>query len=134
MATAFAIQAVLIVFFALRLWAYDTALEVGWIVYAAAVPALVISALLARSRLPWHFWIGGPLFAIWALFGFYVDIVKPIAWRSPILPSVFVPYVVLYLAAQMFYWWPLARIRRPLWFAYAVVFAISTTLNLASHG
>ena len=70
----------------------------------------------------------------WAAFGFYVDIANPVEWRSPILVPVFAPYVALYLAATMFYWWPLGRIRRGLWFAYAVLFAIGTAFNLASHG
>ena len=83
---------------------------------------------------PWYQWIGGPLYGAWAVFGFYVDIANPVEWRSPILVPVFAPYVALYLAATMFYWWPLGRIRRGLWFAYAVLFAIGTAFNLASHG
>jgi hypothetical protein len=51
--------------------------------------------------------------------------------------SVLVPYVVLYLVAQVSYWWPLGRLgrfARPLWFSYLILFALSTILNLASHG
>jgi hypothetical protein len=33
----------------------------------------------------------------------------------------------------MFYWWPLARIDRRLWLAYAVLFVASTWLNAISH-
>jgi hypothetical protein len=33
----------------------------------------------------------------------------------------------------MFYWWPLAAIDRPLWFAYGALFLASTLLNLTSH-
>jgi hypothetical protein len=33
----------------------------------------------------------------------------------------------------MFYWWPLALISRPLWYIYAVLFIVSTVLNVSSH-
>lgn len=133
-ATAFTIQMVLTGYFALRTWSLDTALEIGWVVYAMAVPAVLVSVVLARSGAPWSFWLGGPLYAAWTMLGYYVDIADPVEWRSPILPSVFLPYVGLYLAAMMLYWWPLGRIDRRLWFAYAVLFVVGSTLNLASHG
>ena len=58
-------------------------------------------------------------------------------WRPPrrvAAVQVFAPYVVLFLAAAMFYWWPLGRIRRGPWFAYIALFVVGTMLNLASHG
>jgi hypothetical protein len=132
--TALAIQALLTAYFALRAWSFETALQIGWVIYAVAIPALIVSLVLTRARAPWYQWIGGPLYAAWAAFGFYVDIANPVGWRSPILAPVFVPYVALYLAATMFYWWPLGRISRRLWFAGAVLFAVGTALNFASHG
>jgi len=131
--TAFAIQVLLTAYFALRAWAFEAALEVGWVIYAAAVPALIVTAVLARLRAPWYQLLGGPVYAAWAIFGYAVDIADPIEWRSPILISVFAPYVALFVAAAMFYWWPLGRIRRELWFAYAALFVVGSTLNLASH-
>ena len=133
-ATAFGIQVVLLLFFALRVWAFDAAMRVGWLVYALAVPALLVSAVLRGGRKPWYHWLAGVLYAGWALGGYVVDIARPVAWRAPIVWPVFLPYVALYLAAQMLYWWPLGTIRRPLWYAYAALFAASTALNLASHG
>ena len=41
--TAFSIQIVLLVFFALRKWKFDTAMQIGWIVFALAVPAVIVS-------------------------------------------------------------------------------------------
>ena len=70
---------------------------------------------------------------MWAVFGYTVEYVKRIRWRNPIRWSVFGPYVFLYLATVMFYWWPLGLISRPLWYVYAVLFIISTTLNVTSH-
>jgi hypothetical protein len=43
------------------------------------------------------------------------------------------PYVFLYLATVMFYWWPLGLLSRPLWIIYAVLFVIATILNITSH-
>jgi hypothetical protein len=131
---AFVFQAALIVHFALRKWAFEAYVHrYGWLFYALCVPALVISFLLLRGGKPWYFWIGGFLFSLWAVFGYVVEYVAKIAWRDPIHWPVFGPYVTLYLATIMFYWWPLARVGRPLWFVYAALFVISTFLNVTSH-
>jgi hypothetical protein len=132
--TAFFIQVVLMIYFAFRKWRFDTAMEFGWIVYALALPALIVSLVLLLGGKPWHLWLGGFLYTGWAAYGAFVDIARPVSWRSPIYWPVFGPYVLLYLSCMMFYWWPLGNIRRPLWFAYAVLFVISTFLNTTSHG
>jgi len=44
--TVFSIQIVLLVFFALRKWMFDTAMQIGWIVFALAVPAVIVSLVL----------------------------------------------------------------------------------------
>jgi hypothetical protein len=131
--SGFGIQVTLVAFFALRTWAFETALEVGWIVYALAAPAVVVSIILVRARRPWYLWIAGFAYAAWSVFGYAVDIANPIDWRTPIVWPVLLPYVSLYLAAQMFYWWPLGRFDRRLWLVFAVLFVISTALNVASH-
>ena len=131
--TAFFIQIVLLIFFALRKWMFDTAMHVGWIVYALAVPALIISVLLLMNGKSWYFWLGGFLYTAWAILGYFVDVARPIAWRSPVYWPVFIPYVLLYLSTMMFYWFPVGNLSRPLWFVYAVLFVISTILNITSH-
>jgi hypothetical protein len=130
---AFVIQVALVLFFALRAWSLDAAISIGWIVYALGIPALATSVALVRAERPWFFSFAGFAFAAWAAFGFVVEYLSSIEWRSPIVWPIFVPYVTLYLLAQMFYWWPLARIDRRLWMAFAVLFVISTALNIASH-
>ena len=130
---AFLIQVVLVIFFALRTWNLTAALRLGWIVYALAIPALAVSIHLMRAGRPWFVWLAGFLYGAWAVFGYLVDVARPLEWRSPILWPVFLPYVLLYLSSLMFYWWPLATIRRPLWFVYAVLFLVSTVLNVSSH-
>ncbi|MFA9406570.1 MAG: hypothetical protein ACERKX_12220 [Anaerolineales bacterium] len=131
--TAFFIQIVLLIFFALRKWMFETAMQVGWIVYALAVPALIISVLLLMNGKSWYFWLGGFLYTAWAILGYIVDVARPVAWRSPVYWPVFIPYVLLYLSTMMFYWFPLGNLSKPLWFVYAVLFVISTILNITSH-
>jgi len=48
--SAFFIQIVLLVFFAVRKWSFDTAMQYGWIVYALAVPAVVCSFVSCTER------------------------------------------------------------------------------------
>lgn len=131
--TAFVFQIVLIIHFALRKWRFHLAMRYGPIVYALSIPAAVVSALLLVAGKPWWLWLGGFIYLAWAVFGYVVEYVRGIEWRSPIRWPVFGPYVSLYFATVMFYWWPLARVSWPLWYAYAVLFVISTILNVTSH-
>jgi hypothetical protein len=131
---AFAFQAILIVHFALRKWAFEPyTMKYGWLVYALSIPALGVSIILLLGGMPWSLWLGGFLYLIWAVFGYLVEYVKGIQWRHPPRWSILAPYVFLYLATVMFYWWPLGLISRPLWYLYGVLFVLSTVLNLTSH-
>ena len=123
----------LVIFFALRTWNLTAALRVGWIVYALAIPAVAVSILLMRAGRPWFVWLAGFLYGAWAVFGYLVDMARPLEWRLPLLWPVFLPYVLLYMSSLMFYWWPLATIQRPLWFVYAGLFLVSPVLNVSSH-
>ena len=131
---AFFLQTVLVVHFALRKPFFENyTLKYGWLVYAHCIPGLVISVILLIGKMPWYFWLGGILFTAFAIFGYYIDYVKSISWRSPIIAHIMAPYVTLYLASIMFYWWPLARIDRRLWFIFSILFVIGTVLNITSH-
>ena len=131
---AFLFQTVLIVHFALRKPFFESyTMKFGWIVYALCIPAAVISIFLLRGGKSWSFWLGGFLFLLYATFGFWVDYVIKIPWRNPIRLSIMFPYVFLYLATVMFYWWPLALLNRRLWFVGAILFVIGTILNVTSH-
>jgi len=131
---AFFFQIVLIIHFAVRKQFFESyTVKFGWIVYALSIPAVVISVILLLSGKSWSFWLGGFLFLIYAAYGYYIDYIKQIPWRNPLVLSIMFPYVTLYLGTIMFYWWPLALISRPLWFVYAGLFIISTILNITSH-
>jgi hypothetical protein len=130
---AFAFILILIAHFALRKWAFATAIQYGWIVYALGLVSAVVSVVIWRGGKPWFFWLGGFLCLAWVILGFIVEYVMHIEWREPILWQVFIPYIFLYLATLMFYWWPLARIGKPFWGIYTVLFIIATYLNTTSH-
>lgn len=131
---AFLFQIVLIAHFALRRPFFEGyTLKWGWIVYALCIPAVIISVYLWRGGKSWSFWLGGFLFLVFAAFGYWVDYVTRIPWRNPLQWSILIPYVILYLATVMFYWWPLGLLSRRLWLAYAILFVIATILNVTSH-
>lgn len=131
---AFLLQLLLIVHFAIRKPLLEIYTEkYGWIIYALCIPAVVISIVLMRGGKTWSFWLGGFLFLVFALFGYWVDYVAKTPFRNPLRLSVAIPYVFTYLATVMFYWWPLGFLSRPLWFIYAVLFVIATILNITSH-
>lgn len=131
---AFLFQIILIVHFALRKPFFDSyTVRFGWIVYALCIPAAVISVILLLGGKSWSFWLGGFIFLLFATFGYWIDYVVIIPWRNPLRLSIMFPYVLLYLATMMFYWWPLGLLSRRLWFAYAILFVIGTILNITSH-
>lgn len=131
--TSFGLQVALIVFFAARKWAFAAMMQHGWIVYALGVVAIAVSVVLYLRGAEWYFWIAGVLYLAWAVFGYTVDIGLKLTWRDPVNWAVLIPYIGLYLAMQMFYWWPLMRIQKSLWVVYTVLFIINTGLNFASH-
>jgi len=131
---AFLLQIVLIVHFAIRKPLLESYTEkYGWIIYALCIPAVVISIVIMRGGKSWSFWLGGFLFLVYAIFGYWVDYVAQIQFRNPLRLSIAFPYVLTYLATVMFYWWPVGLLNRPLWFVYAILFVIATILNIASH-
>ena len=131
---AFLFQIVLIIHFALRKPFFESyTVKFGWIVYALSIPAVVISIILLRGGKSWSFWLGGFLFLIYAVFGYWIDYVIQIPFRNPLRLSIAFPYLFLYLATIMFYWWPLGLLSRRLWFTYAILFVIGTILNITSH-
>ena len=131
---AFLLQIILIVHFAIRKPLFENyTLKYGWIVYALCIPSVVISIVLMRGGKSWYFWLGGFLFLLYAVFGYWVDYVAQIPFRNPLMVSILIPYAFLYLTAIMFYWWPLWRLNRLLWLVYAILYVIATILNITSH-
>jgi hypothetical protein len=130
---AFVLQICLIVLFAIRKSNLEFILQYGWFFYLLSIPAVIVSVIMLRNGKEFSFWIGGFIFLVWAIFGYVIEYKFGIKWRNPIVWSVFVPYVVLYLGTIMFYWFPLGILSRPLWYLYAVLFALGSYLNITSH-
>jgi hypothetical protein len=131
--SAFLFQLILLIHFYLRKTHFEVAVRYGWIVYILGIPAAVLSVFSLMSGMGWAFWIGGFLYLAWGVFGLWVEYARKLEWRSPIRWQVATPYLCLYLATVMFYWWPLALIYKPFWFAYAALFIASSYLNVTSH-
>jgi len=130
---AYVLQVCLIILFAIRKTNLDFILQYGWIFYLLCIPAVLVSILMLRNGKDWSFWIGGFIFLVWAIFGYVVEYRFGIKWRNPIVWSVLVPYVLLYLGTIMFYWFPLGILGKPLWYIYAILFIFGTYLNVTSH-
>ena len=99
---AYVLQVCLIILFAIRKTNLDFILQYGWIFYLLCIPAVLVSILMLRNGKDWSFWIGGFIFLVWAIFGYVVEYRFGIKWRNPIVWSVLVPYVLLYLGTIMF--------------------------------
>jgi hypothetical protein len=130
---AFLFQIILITHFALRKWRFDLAIRYGPIVYVLGLLAAGVSLLILLGGQPWSLWLAGFLYLLWGAFGYWVEYVRKMEWRSPPRWPVLIPYLLLYLGTVMFYWFPLALLWKPLWYLYAVLFIISTYLNVTSH-
>jgi hypothetical protein len=111
---AFLFQVILIIHFALRKWRFSTAMRYGPIVYGLGIPAAAISILFLISGKTWSLWLGGFIYLVWGIYGYSIEYVQKIQWRNPVRWGIFGPYICLYLATIMFYWWPLALFSRPL--------------------
>lgn len=130
---AFTFQIVLIIYFGMRKWNFTLAIRVGWIVYALGLLAAALSLIFYQGGIPFSFWIGGFIFLLWGILGYTVEYVLKIQWRDPIRWPIFIPYVILYLATIMFYWWPLGLLNRPLWFVYMLLVVVGFIFNITSH-
>lgn len=75
---AFLFQIALVVHFAPRRWAFNTAIRYGPSVYALALPAAALSLAQIIAGKPWYLWLAGLLYAGWAAFGYYVEYIRHI--------------------------------------------------------
>ena len=131
---AFFFQTVLIIHFAVRKRFFESyTAKYGWLVYALCIPAAVISVIILLGGKDWTYWLGGFLFVVYGVYGYWIDFVKQIQFRNPLRLSIVFPYVFLYLATVMFYWWPLYPLSLTLWIIYGVMYVIAMVLNIKSH-
>lgn len=131
---AFLFQGILIVHFAIRKPLFESyTAKYGWLVYALCIPAVIVSVILILGGKDWTYWLGGFLFLIYAVFGYWVDFVSQTPFRNPFQPLIGIPYVILYLTTVMFYWWPLWPLSKLLWGIYTILYVVASILNIRSH-
>lgn len=130
---AIASQVVLLSYFVARRLRGREADRHGWLAYAFGAVGLPTGLGLLLNGAPWQLFAGPILFAAWAAFGGWADRLARVEWRDPIRWSVFGPYVFLYLAAQMFLWWPMWDRWLTGWFVYLALFVANTGLNMVGH-
>jgi hypothetical protein len=126
-------QSLLLLFFAARRWWPGRAGVAGTAAYSIALLGVPLAVWMAVAG-SWMLAIGPALAAAWALLGATVDLWRPRPWRGPPVQwAVLVPYVVLFVAAQMFLWWPLLNFARGAWLAFLGLFVANTALNIRGH-
>lgn len=72
---AFLFQIILIIHFALRKWHFNLAMRYGPIIYALGIPAAMISLLLLLGGKTWSLWLGGFIWLVWGIFGYWIEYV-----------------------------------------------------------
>jgi hypothetical protein len=128
-----ALQAILIIYFALRRWRAPFAFRIGRAIYALGVPLAVGAVVMALAGRPWYLWVGGLVYALWGLLGNKVDVGRPLQWHEPICPFPFNGYVLLFLVYEMFFGWSLGSLWKPGWAIFAPLFVLAAALNLISR-
>jgi len=100
---AFLFQILLIIHFAIRKPLFEShTVKYGWIFYAICIPAVVIGIILMHGGKGRSFWLGGFLFLVFAIFGYWVGYVAQIQFRSPLRLSVVFSYAFCTLPLRCF--------------------------------
>ena len=105
----------------------------GWLIYAMGIPGITLGILFLVRDQPWYIVAAPLVYSIWGAFGYFVDIYRPVQWRSPSRWSVFIPYVALFMASQFFFWIPLWYVGLGYWITYTAMYVVNTGLNIYSH-
>jgi hypothetical protein len=129
----FAVQLLLLAFFAAHLWRPTRAATFGHLVYAMGLLALGLAIAFVIERQPWHLVLAFVLYLAWSAVGATVDVIWPVEWRSPPRWSILVPYGALLIAALVALWIPLWWVDRRLWVGFGLLYAAHTILNVAAH-
>jgi hypothetical protein len=102
----------------------------GHVIIALAVPAAIALVAFVRARAGWRLWIGPAVYLAFVAFEVVVDYVWAVEFRSPMRPSILVPYLLLFFGAILLMGLPMFRLDRRLW----LVTVATTVLLLASMG
>jgi hypothetical protein len=100
----------------------------GHAIIALAVPAAVALVAFLRARAGWRQWAGPAVYLAFVAFELAVDYVWVIEFRSPMRPSIVVPYLLLFFGAILLMGLPMFRLNRRLW----LVTVVTTVLLLGA--
>jgi hypothetical protein len=95
-----------------------------------ALPAAVTLVAFVRARAGWRQWLGPAVYLTFVAFELVVDYVWVVEFRSPVRPTILVPYLVLFFGAILLMGLPMFGLNRRLW----LVTVVTTVLLLGSMG
>ena len=130
---AFVLQGLLALNFAARNWWPALERQYGWIIYAFGLPSLAIGVLMLVDSRAWYYVVPPLLLTSWAVFGFRVDIWRPVSWRNPPRWSIFGPYVGTYVASLLLFWGSMWTVGPAYWIVFGCTYVLHTALNVYSH-
>jgi len=115
-----------------RVYTGDQAINhlLGHVMIALALPAAAALLAFVRARADWRQWLGPAVYLTFVAFELAVDYVWVVEFRSPMRPSILVPYLVLFFGAILLMGLPMFRLNRRLW----LVTVVTTVLLLGSMG
>ena len=115
-----------------RVWTGNRAINhlLGYAIVALALPAAVALVAFVRAGAGWRQWIGPAVYLAFVVFMVGVEYVWPVEFRSPVRPSILVPYLLLFFGAILLMGLPMFRMDRRLW----LVTVATTVLLLVSMG
>jgi len=102
----------------------------GRVIIALAIPTMAALFAFVRAGAGWLQRIGPIVFLAFVAFMITVDYAWPVEFRSPVRPSILVPYLVLFFGAIFLMGFPMFRMNRGLW----LVTVATTALLLGSMG
>ena len=97
----------------------------GYVMMALAVPAALAVVAFYRARAGALQWVGPLLYLAFIALMVAVDYLWPVEFRSPMRPSLLVPYLVLFFGAILLMGLPMYRLDRRLWLV-----TVATTILL----
>jgi hypothetical protein len=102
----------------------------GMVMIGLALPAAVTLVAFVRARAGWRQWLGPAVYLTFVAFELVVDYVWVVEFRSPVRPTILVPYLVLFFGAILLMGLPMFGLNRRLW----LVTVVTTVLLLGSMG
>ena len=99
----------------------------GLLALFAAIPAALIGLVNWYQKAPFFAWFPALLYAGWGVFDFFLDYVYKVEFRQPMLPSILVPFLVLFygsIAGMGFSFWKVD-------FSFWLICAITSGLNVS---